>query len=517
MRCVIYLRVSTREQAEKGDGEEGFSLPAQREACLRHIRDRGWQLVDEYSDRGESARTADRPQLQALLTRVAEVRDIDAVVVHKVDRLARNMEDHIAIRALLRRRGASLVSVTENIEETASGRLVEGIHALMAEFYSANLAAEVRKGMGQKAKQGGYPHAAPLGYLNVRETIGGRRICRMVIDPERAELVKTAFDLYATGDYTLEKLAHEMGQRGLRNRGRRDYPPKPLGITGLAHLLANVTYTGVVEWDGVEYPGQHPALVDRATFRRVQEVLALRAVRGIRDRTHNHYLKGLLSCEVCGRALSVQVSKRTYTYLYCLGQKGSRAPTGCREPYVPAERLETEIARLYQRIQLPPAWLGQLQTELNDEITTRQRASAGQREFLTRALAKAEGERRKVLDAYYAGAIDLSLLKTEQHRLGDDINRISHQLADADADLAERQEILDLAIGLAANCATAYAGADERTKRLFNNAVFTRITIKDGHLHTVEYRPPFDDLFATPGFEYGRFVAPTGFEPALPP
>ncbi|HVA61788.1 MAG TPA: recombinase family protein [Mycobacteriales bacterium] len=97
MRCVIYLRVS-REQAEKGEGEEGFSLPAQREACLRHIRDHGWTVVDEYSDRGESARSADRPQLQALLDRVTHDRDLDAVVVHKVDRLARNMEDHVAIR-----------------------------------------------------------------------------------------------------------------------------------------------------------------------------------------------------------------------------------------------------------------------------------------------------------------------------------------------------------------------------------------------------------------------------------
>ena len=107
MRCVIYLRVSTREQAENGLGEEGFSIPAQREACVCHLRDRGWDLLEEYSDRGESARSADRPQLKAMLARVAEEGDVDAVVVHKVDRLARNLEDHVAIRALLRRRGVS--------------------------------------------------------------------------------------------------------------------------------------------------------------------------------------------------------------------------------------------------------------------------------------------------------------------------------------------------------------------------------------------------------------------------
>ncbi len=79
MRCVIYLRVSTAEQAERDLTEEGFSIPAQREACVRHIRDLGWHLVDEYSDRGESARSADRPQLQAMLRRITEDRDVEAV------------------------------------------------------------------------------------------------------------------------------------------------------------------------------------------------------------------------------------------------------------------------------------------------------------------------------------------------------------------------------------------------------------------------------------------------------
>jgi site-specific DNA recombinase len=113
---------------------EGYSIPTQREACLRYIAERGWNLAGEFTDAGESARTADRPMLKELLRRVAEG-GIGVVVVHKIDRLAaRSMEDHVAIRAALRHVGVQLVSVTENIEETASGRLVEGIHALMAEF-----------------------------------------------------------------------------------------------------------------------------------------------------------------------------------------------------------------------------------------------------------------------------------------------------------------------------------------------------------------------------------------------
>jgi len=266
-----------------------------------------------------------------MLARIAEDADVGAVVVHKIDRLARNLEDHVAIRALLRRRGVVLVSVTENLEETASGRLVEGIHALMAEFYSANLASEIRKGMGQKAKMGGWPHAAPLGYANVRESIGGRQVAHIVPDPERAPHVGAAFELYATGEWTVERLAAELAHRGLPNRARRDRPVAALGVSAVAALLSNKAYAGVVEWEGVEYPGLHQPLVDTATFHRVQDLLAARAARGTRERRHNHYLKGVLFCGVCGRGLSIQLSKGRYEYFYCLGRK-NRNPTGCREP-----------------------------------------------------------------------------------------------------------------------------------------------------------------------------------------
>jgi len=124
------------------------------------------------------------------------------------------MEDHLAIRAALRRAGMTLVSVTENLEETASDKLVEGIHALMAEFYSANLSGEIRKGMTQKAKMGGFPQRAPFGYLYLRETVGGRQVASITVDPDRAPLIAAAFDLYATGDWTLERLLHELHTRG---------------------------------------------------------------------------------------------------------------------------------------------------------------------------------------------------------------------------------------------------------------------------------------------------------------
>jgi site-specific DNA recombinase len=281
MDAVIYLRVSTKEQVAKDETDEGYSIPAQREACLRCIGERGWNVADEFVDAGESARTADRPMLKAMLRRIAEG-DVGVVVVHRIDRLARSMEDHVAIRAALRRSGVQLVSVTENIEETASGRLVEGIHALMAEFYSANLSSEIRKGMDQKAKMGGWPTRAPIGYLNVREKVAGKDIAKVILDPERALLVREAFRLYATGEYSLPELQSAMHAKGLTS----PYAAKsgaPVSVSKLAEMLANPFYVGVVAWNGVRYPGQHKALISESLFSRVQDVLRAHDIAGVRQ------------------------------------------------------------------------------------------------------------------------------------------------------------------------------------------------------------------------------------------
>ena len=115
-------------------------------------------------------------------------------------------------------------------------------------------------------------------------------------------------------------------------------------------------------------------------------------------------------------------------------------------------------------------------------------------------------QRRKLLDAYYAGAIDVTTLKTEQARIGSDIRLAEERLAAVDAHLAEWQEILETAMRFATNCATAYARASAQTRRRFNQAVFERIEVRDGKIAAYSYHPPFDLLFSSSEFEYGDVV-----------
>ena len=168
MNCILYARVSTDKQAEKD-----LSLPAQLQAMREYAQQHEWTVVEEFIEPGASATTVQRHELQRLLARVTNGDPtVDVVVVHKLDRMARNIDDHVAIRAALKRAGVRLASVVENVDESVSGQLIENIMASIAQFYSGNLADEVRKGMRQKVLTGGWPHLPPRGYVVVRNPEG---------------------------------------------------------------------------------------------------------------------------------------------------------------------------------------------------------------------------------------------------------------------------------------------------------------------------------------------------------
>ena len=331
--------------------------------------------------------------------------------------------------------------------------------------------------------------------MNLRELVGGHQVARIVPDPDRAPLVTMAFEHYASGEWTLQRLAAELAHRGLTNRGSRAKPPAPITWQGLAKILANPVYMGTVEWNEVQYPGTHQPLVAPEVLRRVQELLAARAARGTRERKHSHYLKGSLHCGVCGRRLSIQHSKGRYTYFFCLGQTNDPLGT-CREPYMAADDLEAQVEDLDRRIQLPTSWAERLREEMAAEIKERQASDAAPRALLTGQLTKTETERRKLLDAYYACAIDVTTLKAEKARIGADLTAAKDRLGDLDANLGEWQEILELAASLATRCGDAYRKASDRTPEQFNTAVFERVDVKDGRLCHEQYRQPFKGVYS---------------------
>ena len=492
-RAVIYLRVSTGRQADNDYDNDGLSIPAQRDACLRKALAMDAAVVDEYVDRGESARSADRPALQLMLERLQTEHDIDYVIVHKVDRLARNRADDIGINVTIRKAGAKLVSVNENIDDTPSGRFLHGIMADMAEFYSANLSQEIRKGLDQKAKVGGTNSKAPLGYLNVRDMTNGREIRTIAVDPERAPLITKAFRLYATGEYSADRLAALLSGDGLRTRRTPSYPEKPVTGKHLVKLLHNAYYCGVVVHKGVEYPGRHEALIDRETFDTVQAVMQAHNQSGEKQRKHHSYLKGSLFCGKCGSRLGLSNSRGKqgtyYMYWFCLGRTGK-----CDSRYMQAEVLEDAVERYYANIQLEPARVESVRATLTKAFEQERRDAKKHNSNLKRKHSLLDGERLKLIQAHYAGAVPLDLLKSEQDRIRREMDSITEQIHLTESDFDRIAANLDRALNLAGNVERAYLFATPSVRRLYNQLMFTKLLIEDGDVAGAEFAEPFASL-----------------------
>lgn len=349
-QAVIYLRVSTRDQATRDREPEGYSIPVQREACLKKAAQLEAVVAEEYVDRGESAKSANRPELKRMLDRLRDQQDIAYVIVHKVDRLARNRYDDVVVNLAIGEAGAQLVSVSENIDETPSGKLMHGIMVSISEFYSRNLAAESLKGLTQKAKAGGTPGRAPIGYLNVRRrTSDGGEIRTIEIDPERAPHAEWAFEAYATGAYTLDTITAELEERGLRTWATPKYPSRPLARSRVGAMLRDPHYIGIVHWNGAVWPGKHETVVSRETFDRVAAVLTAHNVSGEKDRKHRHFLKGRVFCARCGSRLCLTNAKGKCLYFFYLGRAKRN---GCVQRYVLAEEIEGAVEDGYGTIQL---------------------------------------------------------------------------------------------------------------------------------------------------------------------
>ncbi|WP_254205848.1 recombinase family protein [Nocardia alni] len=222
----------------------------------------GLNVVGEYVEPGRSAtEITKRVEFQRMLDRIRRERDVDYVVVYELARFARNRLDDAIVMADLKKRGVTLISATESIDDSPVGQLMHGILAAFNEYRSRKDGADVAFKMGAKARKGGTLGQAKIGYLNVLlQTEDGRKIRTVDIDRERGPLVLQAWKLYATGDYSLLDIERIMRDRGLRTRRTPKRAPKPVTSKEWARLFRSNYYVGIVTYKGEEIPGRHEAL-----------------------------------------------------------------------------------------------------------------------------------------------------------------------------------------------------------------------------------------------------------------
>lgn len=422
-RLFGYIRVSTIGQGN------GVSLPEQKDAIERHAARKGFQIVDWFSEKRTAAKRG-RPHFDAMLRRL-RAGEADGVVIHKVDRSARNLADWADVEELLDA-GFDVEIANDNLDlHSRGGRLTAGIEAVIAADFIRNNREEVLKGFNGRIKQGLYPLPAPIGY---RDNGKGKA---KTLDPEKAPLVRRAFERYATGDVNLRLLTDEVRAWGLRNRHGQ-----ALSKDGVWVMLKNPFYIGVIRLKrrSESFPGIHEPLISSRLFERVQRILDGKSNGMLRK--HDHLFRRRFVCAGCGYTMSASL-KKGHVYYRCY-QVRCPLTVSVRE-----ERIEEKLTDRLGEIAFP----AELQAAITEVLGKREKtAAAEQREQLGAlrvSLANLDIRLGKLTDAFVDGTIERELFLSRKDALLTDQVRLREQIRVLEADAAskykEARKIFELA------------------------------------------------------------------------
>ncbi len=323
--AVVYLRVSSSGQLT-GRSQEGYSIEGQREACERHAQRLGAEIVGEYVEPGKTATNTRRPALQRMLGELPQLRP-SYVIFYDLSRVAREEIDAFWLLGEIKRHGAKLESTLEQITDDDTGMLIYTVLAGVNAHRSRSDGRKVKMGFDRKFADGGTHGVAPIGYLNTRETVNGKEVRSVVVDPERVELVRNGFEAFATGEYSITTLRELLEESGLRTRPTQKRPGKPLSRNGVYKMLRDDYYIGVVTRGGVKRDGRHDAIIDPAVFEKVQRTLEAHRLSGDRTKKWAHHLKGSIYCGHCGGRLIYgrhRGNGGVYEYFSCQSHQARR-------------------------------------------------------------------------------------------------------------------------------------------------------------------------------------------------
>jgi DNA invertase Pin-like site-specific DNA recombinase len=375
-----YIRVSTVKQ-----GQRGSSLQEQRSSIDAYAHRHGLRICAWFEETETAARQG-RREFNKMLEELGRNR-ANGLIIHKIDRSSRNLRDWARLGELIDR-GADIHFVNDNLDlNTRGGRLSADIQAVVAADYVRNLRDEVRKGRYGRLKQGYYPLPAPMGYLNCGTAKP------KAIDPVRGPLVRQAFELYATGNYSVKLLAAEMAARGLTTGAGA-----PLPVSHIGRILHNPFYMGLMRLrsTGEVFEGNHEPLISPALFDRVQAILSDRLYP--RTEIHRFRYRRLIKCEACGRSLTGERQKG-HTYYRCHSYE-------CRGTSISEEKIDAFMQQELSLLCFDDVDVGDFREVLKEEAKVRNADAGARLAAFKRDLALIEQRLERLTDAVLDGTID---------------------------------------------------------------------------------------------------------------
>ncbi len=440
---ALYARVSSDRQGVD------LSVSAQLRALRDYAEKNGYIVAREYIDEAESGRIADRPQFKRMIDEAAKPQaPFKEILVWKFSRFTRKREHAVAFKSMLRRKGIRVVSITEQADDSATGRLLEGIIESVDEFYSENLAQEVVRGMREAASRGFWVASrVPYGYRKLMVQDGAKKRPTLEPNPDTSPVVERIFSMAESGKSILH-ITRSLNSEGIASPTGRFWTKNGVHI-----ILKNEAYTGTLVWgvdakdkaEPVRVEKAFPAIVTKSQFRRVNRKLRSRAPRRAHPRRvgSTYLLSGLVRCKACNRALSGQDAKSGKFAYYVCQSLMKRGKDACDTPRLNARRFEEKVVRKIRENVLTESNIRALVKLVDEEIDGVAKEQRQKLETVEAELADVRRRMSRLYDLAETTDLDIEDFKPRIREHRERQGKLEASAEEAKAILSQRREVLD--------------------------------------------------------------------------
>lgn len=418
MRIILYVRVSTQEQAK-----EGYSIEEQIDRLQKFCDAHKWIVVKIYTDAGYSGGNTDRPALQDLLKDVRAGK-ADKVLVYKLDRLSRSQKDTLdLIENEFLKNGVDFVSMSEQFDtSTPFGRAMIGILAVFAQLEREQIKERMAMGREGRVKKGKYKGGGhvPIGY----DYVDGE----LVVNEYEAMQVREIFDSYQSGKSfrSLERIFEEKGyshKHGTWNN------------TTISNVLENVVYLGKMLYHDQVFEGNHPAIISQEQFDACQSLRERRSANTPTNWSRATVLGGMLYCKQCGARYGLSISKvrgNQYRYYSCYTRKkASRMMMRgdhCSNKHWRQEDLDAIILGEIRKLSMDPDYILQIKEDHHSDDISQKIA------VIKKEISNINEERSRFMKLYGKGTFTMEEIQEEVDALNSKREKLEAQLTDLSAE-----------------------------------------------------------------------------------
>lgn len=486
--CLIYSRVSTEDQAETGR-----SIGDQIKICRRFSDENGFDVAGIYKDEGKSATNMNRAGLQDLIIKCQEDKNIEAILVQDTDRLARNTTDHLQIKAMLKKVGTRVISVSQPMldDTTPEGQFMDLVIAGVNAFQSKITGRKVSKCMLEKFRDGWWPAAAPSGYTNINTGTVEKPVNVIGVDETKQMLITKAFKTFSKGIYSADEVNSMLFKQGLSTR-----LGKKLSSSEFNRILKNPFYYGLMKWQGEEKMGNHKPIVTKKVFDRCQEVFVEHNHMANRERKHDFLLRGFVHCNICGSRLTAEYhGKDGKFYYHCTAKNHSN-----KNQNIDGDLLQQRIEQLFDQIVLPPDFVAKLNQRALEILKAKRQDTNQEKRVISAVIAKLEAKREKIEDKLFENVINNEIYQRRVEPIDTQIKGLGLQINNLDKDKKENVDGLVRLMTMSKNVGETYRTAKPRYQKHLLSIFWHRIEIADCKIKKAVPTKAFAELF--PNFDY---------------